>query len=204
MTEKKKWLDKENVNLMVAVCAVLISAASFYATYVQSLAAETQVKAETWPYIQISSGNYDLDKERKRVYVEVDNVGVGPARLVSFQLFYENEIVPNISELVAKCCLDPGEVTRDENGNRKREYGTIITSSPSPGIVPAGDLKTAFSFVVTDENEAFWEKLNKARFKLTAKACYCSLLDECFETEFYGEPVPVKTCRAQPGLDFSG
>ncbi len=204
MAEQKKWLDKDNVNLMVAVCAVLISAASFYATYVQSTVTETQVKAETWPYIQISSGNYDLEKEQRRIYVVVNNDGVGPARLVSFQLFYENEVVSSVSQLIAKCCLDEGETRRDDEGKMKPEYGTIITSSPSPSILPAGDSKIAFSFVATDENEAFWQKLNKARFELTGKACYCSLLDDCFEIEIYGEPVPVKTCTAQPGVDYSG
>lgn len=204
MADKKKWLDKENVNLMVAVCAVLISAASFYATYVQSTVAERQVRAETWPYIQISSGNYDLQKEQRRIYVTAENVGVGPAHLISFQLFYENEIVSSIGQLIAKCCLDVGETLRGEDGRMKPEYGMAITSSPSPSIVPAGEEKIAFSQVFTEETRVFWEKLDKARFKLTGKACYCSLLDECFETEFYGEPVPVKACKAQPGLDFNG
>ena len=204
MTEKNKWLDKENINLIVAVCAVLISAASFYATYVQSTVAERQVRAETWPYIQISSGNYDLEKEQRRVYVVAENVGVGPAHLVSFQLFYDRESVANISQLIAKCCLDDDENQRDEEGKVKPEYGAIITTSPSPGILPAGKQKAAFSLVATDENQVFWEKLNKARFKLTGKACYCSLLDECFETELYGEPTPVAICRPELDADWSG
>lgn len=204
MTERKKWLDKDNINLMVAVCAVLISAASFYATYVQSTVAETQMKAETWPYIQISSGNYDLEKEQRRIYVTVENDGVGPAHLISFQLYYEEEVVSNINQLIAKCCLDEGETRRDHEGKLKPEFESVITSSPSPSILPAGDGKMAFSMVATDANQAFWRKLDKARFKLIGKACYCSLLDECFETESYGEPVPVKACKAQPSFDYSG
>lgn len=204
MSERKKWLDKDNVNLTVAVCAVLISAASFYATYVQSTVAETQVRAETWPYIQISTGNYDLEKDQRRLYLVVKNDGVGPARLVSFQLFYEKETVSSFSQFIAKCCLDEGETRRDTEGRMKPEYGSIITSSPSPSILPAGEKKTAFSSPFSEESQAFWDKLNKARHKLTGKACYCSLLDECFETELYGEPVPVKACKAQPDLDYRG
>lgn len=204
MAEQRKWLDKENVNLMVAVCAVLISAASFYATYIQSTAAERQVKAETWPYIQISSGNYDLEKEQQRIYVVVENAGVGPAQLVSFQLSYKGEVVRNITQLVKSCCLSDGENWRDEQGKTKPEYRSVITSSPSPSIVPAGAEKTAFSLILTDANKVFWQRLDRARFDLTATACFCSLLDECFETEFYGEPVPVKACRREPDLDFNG
>ena len=204
MAEKKKWLDRDNVNLIVAVCAVLISAASFYAAYVQSVAAEKQVKAETWPYIQISSGNYDLEKEQKRVYVVVENVGVGPAHLVSFQLFYDEKNVSSISQLTAKCCLVDGEKQRDEEGKMKPEYGIVITSSPSPSILPAGEQKIAFSLAAIDENNAFWTKLDKARFKLTGKACYCSLLEACFETKFYGEPTPVAMCKPEPDADWSG
>lgn len=80
----------------------------------------------------------------------------------------------------------------------------IISSSPSPGILPAGNRKFAFSMALTDENKSFWQKLDAARFELTAKACYCSLLGACYETGFYGDPVPVKACLRDPEFDFKG
>ena len=39
------FLRTENINFIVAISAVLISAASFYATYLQADAANKQVKA---------------------------------------------------------------------------------------------------------------------------------------------------------------
>lgn len=203
-TGKQRWLDREKVNLMVAVCAVLISAASFYATYLQSIAAERQVKAETWPFIQFSSSNYDLQQERNRIYVHVTNDGVGPAYVASFKLTYKDQPVRNITQIVELCCLAEGEESWAEDGVVKPEYRSMVTSTPSPRIIPAGESVLAFSIVQTERNSAFWSRLDAARFELKATACYCSLLDDCYETDFSTDPVPVDECRPEPEASYRG
>lgn len=195
MADKKKRFDKDSINLMVAVCAVLISAASFYATYVQSTAAERQVKAETWPYLQILSGNYDIDAEESVLYLRLENAGVGPAHVKTFQLFYQAEPVQNIYELIGRCCVEGGEVFRDDNGELLPKFRNIISGIPAPNFVPAGDRELVYSIVRNEDNFALWQQLDVARLGLTATACYCSLLEECFETDFEGEPTEVKFCK---------
>lgn len=198
MADKKKRFDKDSINLMVAVCAVLISAASFYATYVQSTAAERQVKAETWPYLQINSGNYNIEKEELVLYWQMQNAGVGPAHVKAFQMYYNGQAVRNINNVLRLCCVEEGETPFDENGRIKEKFSNIVTGNPVPAIIPAGEDKLVFSIPKTDTNEDLWNKLDIERFKLTATGCYCSLLDECFETDFESEPVEVDFCRLPP------
>lgn len=198
MAEEKKRFDKDSINLMVAVCAVLISAASFYATYVQSTAAERQVKAETWPYLQINSGNYDIDKEELELYWHLHNAGVGPAHIKAFQMYYDGQEVRSINSVLRLCCLEDGEPAFDENGRIIAKLSNVVTGNPVPAIIPAGEKKLVFSVPKTEANEALWNKLDIERFKLSATGCYCSLLDECFETDFENEPVEVDFCKIPP------
>ncbi len=197
MAKQKKWLDKDNVNLMVAVCAVLISAASFYATYIQSVAAERQVKAETWPYLQIRSGNYDLEAQERNLYLKIENAGVGPAHLKSFQLYYKDTAVGSINRVLPLCCFAEGETARDENGDLRPEFNNIITGNPAPSIVAAGDEILVYSMIRDEVNADLWEKLNIGRQQLRAEGCYCSLLDECFQTDFQSEPIPIDFCPVE-------
>lgn len=195
MAAKKKRFDKDSINLMVAVCAVLISAASFYATYVQSAAAERQVKAETWPYLQINSGNYDVEKEELVLYWRLQNAGVGPAHVKTFQMYYDDQAVRTINSVIRLCCLEEGETPFDEQGRVTAKFSNVVTGSPVPAIIPASEDKLIFSIPKTEANQDLWNMLDIERFKLTATGCYCSLLDECFETDFENEPVEVDFCK---------
>ena len=54
-----KGFTEQKLNLTLALCAVLISLASFYATYIQASAAEQQVKAMTLPLLQYATSNVE-------------------------------------------------------------------------------------------------------------------------------------------------
>ena len=55
-TELSNGISSQRLNLILALCAILISAASFYATYLQADSAEKQVKAMTLPLIGSDEG----------------------------------------------------------------------------------------------------------------------------------------------------
>lgn len=191
MAEKKKWLDKDNINLMVAVCAVLISAASFYAAYVQSLAAERQVKAETWPFMQVSHGNFDVETNNLILNYRIVNAGVGPAYLKSLSLRYKNAAIEGFGDILAECCIEEGET----RASLRPFVNNVITGRPPPVILPPGDHILLFSWAQTPENKFLWQRIDAARWNITGEACYCSLLDECFQTDFVSDPSPVAMCK---------
>lgn len=192
MKEKnsKPRLNKDTLNLVIAVCAVLISAASFYAAYVQSEAAQKQVQAETWPYLQLDHGNYDEEQKLRDVYVKVINSGVGPAKVKSLNLLYKGEPIDSFAQLYLACCLSEEE----QNGAKVRGIANVITGNPPPTILLPRDDLLFFSVLENDQNKAAWARLDKARLHITGEACYCSLLDECFKTDFIEDPMPLKSC----------
>lgn len=191
--KKKRLFDKDTLNLVIAGCAVLISAASFYAAYVQSEAAQKQVQAETWPFLQIKSSNYDQNSAKRIIDFSILNAGVGPAQVKRLDYYYDGVLVPDMPSFYKACCLQDGQKISDI----RTGISNLVTGSSPPYILAVGDSALYFSSEETEENKQYWELLNRARFKITAKACYCSLLQDCFETDFVADPVPVKICKIE-------
>ncbi|WP_417462639.1 hypothetical protein [Kordiimonas sp.] len=204
--QKRGRFSKDTLNLVVAVCAVLISAASFVATYLQSDAAYRQVKAETWPYLQLSSSNYDVQSDSKVISLNLENAGVGPAAVKSFTLFYDNQPVETVWHLMLACCADKGtdRMTFVQSYIDGSPDAPIITSGVSGQIMPSGNGASLFIVPRDASNADLWDVFDKARHKLRGKACYCSLLGECYQTDFRSDPVEVKVCPANPHKDYNG
>ncbi len=188
-------MKRINWEMVMAVSAVLISAASFYATYLQAEAAELQVRAATWPYLQIEHGNYDEDERVQRISYKIQNAGVGPANVKSFSLAHGDFTTANIAALLEHCCLDghkDGSWRRDPAAQAAMQ--TLIVDRLAPQIIPADSDALVFELSLTDDSRALWQKVDKARWSFKAKACYCSLLDACYRTDFVADPVRVKAC----------
>ncbi len=199
-------LSKDTLNLIIAACAVLISAASFVATYLQSDAAYRQVKAETWPYLQLSSSNYDMGSDSKVISLNLENAGVGPAAVKSFTLYYDKQPVETVWHLLLACCTDEGtdRMTFVQAYIDGSPEAPIITSGASGQIMPSGNGAGLFIMPRDASNAELWERLDKARHKLEGRACYCSLLEECYMTDFKSDPVEVKMCPANPHKNYNG
>jgi hypothetical protein len=186
------------VELIVAAAAVLISVASFFLAWDQTRAMDAQVKAMTWPYLQMESGNFNEDTNAAEVTLSVRNTGVGPTRVAWFTLTLEGQPIADFGALAVRCCLDAGE---DPNGLSKLPG---VTSDPSPTLIPAGEERLVFRMPLDGTPEAFWKRLDAARWKLRAEACYCSILDECWVTDFDTGSRSVAQCPAAPGPDWRG
>jgi hypothetical protein len=87
---------------------------------------DAQVKAMTWPYLQMESGNFNEDANAAEVSLSVRNTGVGPTRVFWFTLTLEGQPIADFGDLAVRCCLDAGE---DPNGLSKLPW---VTSDPSP------------------------------------------------------------------------
>ena len=189
-------VSKDTLNLVIAVCAVLISAASFYATFLQAKSEEKQVKAATWPYLQFSSGNYNSETEEAEIFLKVTNVGVGPAMIKSFSMEYQDIISNNIYDILVACCAPQGAgrawFSEDE---AQEKVGFIVTNVVNNRILPADGELLVISLKNVGTNGDFWETFNDARWKIKGRACYCSLLDDCYVTDFVNDPAPIKSCK---------
>ncbi|MEX0299364.1 MAG: hypothetical protein AB3N28_09860 [Kordiimonas sp.] len=185
--------------MVIAVSAVLISAASFVAAYVQSEAALRQVKAETWPFLQLDHGNTNETGQERGIYFRLVNAGVGPARVKKFQLFYDDKEVRDLQQIIYDCCVSE-DVERAAFWQQLVNSGLNIVTDEVPPIVPDDSYVQLFTFPYnfawTEETvwPDVWKKYDKIRSKITASVCYCSLLDECYQSNLKDDPIEVKAC----------
>ena len=189
------WLTTDRLNLLIAACAVAISAASFYATYLQAKAAEKQVRAVTWPLMQFSHGNANEDYDFW-IEIGVTNSGVGPAHIKSFSVEYEGERYHNGTELMFACCIPPdaAKPPYETVDAVKQAIGNMYTTVVQNKLVAAGDTVEFLGLPQAGANAAAWDLLNEARWRLRPQICYCSVLGECFESDFHTDPTPVAAC----------
>lgn len=194
--------NAERINFIIAVCAILISIASFYATYLQANSAEQQVKAMTYPLIQYSSSNYDEATKHSEISLNLRNSGVGPAIIKQVEYKYNNQNFTNIWKFLRACCdKEIKEFEAHKNANKVPVDAQIISSPSSSVVLPINDHIRIVSLRKHESNAALWNKLNYERFLLKVSVCYCSLLDNCYVTEKAGQITEVEFCPQSSNKD---
>jgi len=190
---QKQSPPRERLNFIIAVCAILISAASFYATYLQADAANKQVKAMTMPMLQYGHGNVLNDDERV-VNFSLINAGVGPALINSVTFSYQDRSFDTFFQVLNHCCQ---QVVKDflvASEQRDEEVPQFITSPVLNTILPGQDRLMFMRLKWHESNQEMWNLINELRFEVTFQACYCSLLDECYQTDEQSRIKAVASC----------
>lgn len=190
-------ITSERLNLIIAVCAIVISLASFYATYLQAESANQQVKAMTYPLLQLEHGNFDLEKKSEKLYFTLRNSGVGPAQVRSLQYLYAGETYASVNAFLNACCqpeyTEFGEMVKSKS---LPVEASLITGDANNAILSAGDQLNLLVLSKTTDNLPLWNRINKERFNSFAvKACYCSLLDKCYELDGEQRVTEVLSCK---------
>jgi hypothetical protein len=173
------------VDLMLAVAAVLISAVSLHVAIVANQVQEHILAASTWPSLQFGTSNLDEQLEPE-VRLVLENAGVGPARLRSVVVHYKGEPIGNQRELLERCCMATGD----------KSPTTTITSSAG-AVLKAGSMVNLLRLRKADNPESVWTALNVERQHISLIACYCSVLENCWQfdsTRSVDEAQPVDTC----------
>jgi hypothetical protein len=158
-----RWLD-----MLVGLSAIMISVISLWVAVQHGKTMEHMVEATTWPYLEFGTSNLQPDGGAK-TSLFVQNNGVGPAKIESFELSYKGKPLANGADLLNACCVPPG-------GQRPHYVsGTVLDK-----VVPAKDGILIFrenSEEMTPEQHA---QMNAARKDLRAHICFCSVLEECW------------------------
>jgi hypothetical protein len=141
------------------------------------------VQANSWPLLQYVTGNA-TEAGVQQIELKVENAGVGPAKLMSLEIFKDEQRIRTPIDLVQ--ALDP-------QAARPR-----MMLGMAPTVLRAGESMLVVG-LLREGNEALWEKLNTARFQLKYKACYCSVFDECWVSDLVTmSPQPVEHCATSP------
>lgn len=195
----------DSLNLIIAVCAILISAASFYATFLQADSAERQVRAMTMPLIQFEHNNYDPSQNQRSITLILKNAGIGPAIVRDIDLVYENSPHKVVGRLFKQCC--GAEYEEYESALEQKALlkeidvfdGGIITRPLKDTVIPGQSDYTFLQVYPSESSNVFWDKLNQERFKIAIEICYCSLLDDCFKSDINQNITEVESCNAIGG-----
>lgn len=201
-TKPQAWFTNERLNLLLALCAIVISAASFYATYLQASAAERQVKAATWPWLEVISSNFNNQEKVAEIALEITNSGSGPAIIKYVKYFYNDQSYVDIYALIKECCFDiysyEKQLLKLQNEspeiNNLDQLNWIMTSQSQNRLLAAGANISLFRFKRTSFNDAQWQTVDKQRFKISTSICYCSLLEQCYISDGRGAVNEVAHC----------
>lgn len=188
--KERSWSDR--LNFIIAVCAVLISAASFYATYLQAESSEKQVKAMTLPLLKFSHGNWDHEQNRFRLQLQIINAGAGPAVLQRASFSWKGTEYTALSELLKDCCSDSYKAFLKNEDVAQQRF--ILTSTLENAILPGMQELRFFEVSDKDNSHPFWQEFNKVRFGISATLCYCSLLGDCYQSQGVTRVTEVKQC----------
>jgi len=146
------------------------------------------VEASTLPVLNFAASNAD-DQGQPVISLAVANVGVGPAIVDWLDLSWKGRKIESKRQFLTDCCGSP-------NG--------WFVAEASGATLAAGQEVQLLTVPQTPANAEMWTRLDAARNEVTARACYCSVLEECWVTDFEASrPTRVTTCAAAHAGDMS-
>ena len=123
--------------------------------------------------------------------IVLNNKGLGPGVIESFEVSYKDEAVYNWDALARVMAADMGSA-------RTFEGDTVRSSrSPvSPGLLlEAGGTAEPLQIYQDADVEAL-KMFIRGTPHISVSVCYCSLYGDCFRTELFRRPQQVEACAA--------
>lgn len=199
-------LERHWAESALAIGAIIIAAVSLWVAYDtertnrQLVASQRQlVAANAWPFLQESYGSFSVSDQNltpKRLEtVNISNVGVGPAKVESSEMFWNGRAYATWRALARVCCAYMEPVNTAE---------AIRTSSLGGQVLPPEKIITILYYPWTPANSSTWQKLHAIVPAVKFKVCYCSVFDKCWiKAEESLNPKPVSVCPV-PRVPYSG
>jgi len=170
----------------LAVSVISLVIAVHHGRTMQDMAKENArlVQANSWPLLQYTTGNANAEGQAE-ISMKIENAGVGPAKIVSLEIFLQDQPIRRPADLIR--ALDPTE---------PRPLLSLGVNLPMV-LRPGTD--TLIIGMKREGFEALWDKLNRERFRMRFRACYCSVFDECWLSDLVTvSPQPVDQCTKSP------
>ena len=182
------WLD-----IIMGVSAVFISVVSLVVSIQHGKTMEKMVEqneklvaASTMPFLSTYGSQLDSATHQRSLHLILKNGGVGPAIVDTFEVRYKGVAYANTGPLLRACCSQALPPDGNTSG--------ILYSNVTGTTLPA---RETLDFLELDPATpvALQQSVDSARKEMTFSACYCSVLDECWQTDFEAtRPKPVPAC----------
>jgi len=189
-------------DLIISVCALVMSAVSIFMANQNSNSMQDLVHANSWPFLQVDSGNTSDDGTQHVLQFGVSNAGVGPARIYSSAFLVDGRPVHGtdiFAKIARGCCESEYQSITAGTTNPYDALGDVMTSIVAPKVLAARDSVVALRWARTDRNAALWAAIDQARQhgRITMRVCYCSVFNECWIGESNELPKPSSACVEQ-------
>jgi len=183
------WLDGILAGSAILISVVSLVVSVHHGRTMENLveANERQVKAATLPILRFTTGNFDISKRLPAAHLDLTNGGTGPAIIEWLALQYKGQPIRGPESLLRACC-GPG-----------KESFSYIQNSASGQTLGAGQSLTLLEVPQEGNDPAIFKALaGTERYEIRARACFCSVLEECSILDFeQRSPRPVKSCEAE-------
>jgi len=152
-----RWLD-----LTLALSAMFVSIVSLAVAVHHGNAMDRLVAANSWPFLIYNTSNRD-PQGQWRISLEVENAGVGPARIQTFEVWWQGQPVSTAPELLRRCCMTDAQapIAPSEARSLDLNIGQIASR-----VMRAGDAEAFLSLRLKDSNADIWHRLDVARLLL--------------------------------------
>ena len=180
---------RPKLDLVIAFSAIFISAVSLFVAIEHGKTERDLVAASSWPFLaRLLDSNYGPDKD---VAVGVSNGGVGPAKLKSLEVFYDGLPVASNHDLLRRCCGLRNEAFKSQLPNG------IISSIADETVLRPGEQNPVLRLRKARGASEVSDRLAASLLRITFRACYCSILDECWRSDLSSTRTqPVRACPA--------
>jgi hypothetical protein len=167
-----RWLDIVlGLSAMFVSVVSLVVAVEHGRTMERMADANTRmVDANSWPFVEFDSHNVD-EQGKADVRLVLTNDGIGPARIETFELWWNGKPMSSAEELIRSCCA----VELKEAKTVTMSFGIA-----APRILRAGEHEDFFAILSGPGDTEFLSKLDAERLKITTRVCYCSVFDQCW------------------------
>ena len=170
------------IDLIIAVCALLMSSLATTASWWQSRVVADQLSSQVWPYLSLGT-----TVDPNFVQIDISNDGLGPAIVRSVVLAIDG-----------KPYADPTNALVALIGKRKGRISAQMSE-----IAPASVIRAGGDVRLIRVNAPWFVPIFAQNAKrIDLRLCYCSLLGKCWRTSSRenGDAKPVQFCP-DPGAD---
>ncbi len=160
------------LDLVLALSAIFISVVSLVVAMEHGRTERELVAANSWPFVQADSSLLGPDGDR----FWLDNAGIGPAKLESFEVLYKGEVMPTQGALLERCC----GVSADPVLRKVQLPGRIPSYRLKNSVMRPGETDTFLMLQPSQASADVLDRLRRVAEAISFRACYCSVFDECW------------------------
>ena len=165
------------LDLVIAFVAIVLSVVSLAVAFENGRTERSLLAASSWPFLrQIMTNQYGDGRDAA---IGVSNGGVGPAKLKTLEVDYAGQPVSSSLDLLRRCCgLGEGDAAV-----RQQLPQGLLTSLADETVLRPGEDNAVLVVHRLAEAAAVPDRFAASLTRIGFRACYCSVLDECWVSD---------------------